>query len=530
LTRNPMHISCILPALSRHHVTAALTALAVLLSATFVSAQVNRVLSSSHYSGVTPSAQAQNLYDFLTGMENNARNGIKQTIIGQHSQVHKETYPGQYYDRVGTITGGKLPGFLELDFGPGKYHSSYNEPYIQQAMNRAIDVWNAGDSIIGYAFHMSVPGSPSKAFEYNFPGPQNDAAWFARTVDKANNTIEYQRLIHELSFAADGLQQFKDADVPIIFRPFHEMNKLVDPFWWGNRNPDDYKKLWNVAHEYLVEERGLDNLLFTWCPYEWDGTYGANPWAFYPGDDKVDIVGVDIYEGNPYFPAKFYTDMANLNKPRILGENNKMPVRWSDVAFPQNVSEIDARPYVIWTIWGNLLEYNLDETTPNQWNVSSNNKAIRDTYNYYSQADGIWRVLSGGPNGSFDFSFLSKVALIEGDFNRDGLVDAADYTVWRDMLGKTGDDLLADGNGDKVVDQQDFTVWKSNFGRSAFGQGTSSVALPEPSTAAIIVLGAVAAKFGLRPFSRCGSNTFRRAGGRCVEAPPIGVRRIPRRP
>ena len=330
--------------------------LILFLSANGVFAQVvSNVLSSSHYQGVTPSPEAQNVYDFLTGMENNARNGIKQTIMGQHSQLHKETYPGQYYDRVGTITGGKLPGFLDLDFGPGKYHSSYNEPYIQQGIDRAKSAWQNGDSIIGYAFHMSVPGSTTKAFEYDFPQSQHNAAWFDRTIDKAGNTIEYQRLIQDLSFAADKLQQFKDANVPILFRPFHEMNKLANPFWWANRDPSDFKQLWNITHEYLVEERGLDNLLFTWCPYEWDGTYGANPWEYYPGEDKVDIVGVDIYEGNPYFPAKFYNDMAYLNKPRVVGENNKMPARWGDGVFPQNVSEIDARPYVIWTIWGNLL-------------------------------------------------------------------------------------------------------------------------------------------------------------------------------
>ena len=245
-------------------------------------------------------------------MENNARNGIKQTIMGQHVQAHKETYVGQYYDRVGQITNGKLPGFLELDFGSGKYGSSYNEPYVQQAMNLATNAWNQGDSIIGYSFHMSVPGSPKKAFEYTFPQPQHDAAWFKRTIDKAGNTPEYQLLKQDLSFAADRLQVFKDNDIPILYRPYHEMNKLVHPFWWGNRDPEDFKQLWNITHDYLVEERGLDNLLFSWSTYGWDGTYGGTPWEYYPGDDKVDVVGVDIYEGNPYFPSKFYNDMAYL--------------------------------------------------------------------------------------------------------------------------------------------------------------------------------------------------------------------------
>src|SRR6202007_2157730 len=43
---------------------------------------------------------------------------------------------------------------------------------------------------------------------------------------------------------------------------------------------------------------------------------------------------------------------------------------------------------------------------------------------------------------------------LPGDFNHDGIVDAADYTVWRDSLGQTGN-VAADGNEDNVVDMAD---------------------------------------------------------------------------
>ncbi|QDU56856.1 PEP-CTERM motif protein [Aeoliella mucimassa] len=51
-----------------------------------------------------------------------------------------------------------------------------------------------------------------------------------------------------------------------------------------------------------------------------------------------------------------------------------------------------------------------------------------------------------------------------GDYNGDGSVNLADYTIWRDSLGSTGTDLDADGNGDQVVDSADYTLWKDNFG------------------------------------------------------------------
>jgi hypothetical protein len=58
-----------------------------------------------------------------------------------------------------------------------------------------------------------------------------------------------------------------------------------------------------------------------------------------------------------------------------------------------------------------------------------------------------------------------------GDFNGDRVVDAADYTVWRDTEGMTGSELAADAAGiggmpDGVVDQLDYDCWKANFGLS----------------------------------------------------------------
>jgi hypothetical protein len=50
-----------------------------------------------------------------------------------------------------------------------------------------------------------------------------------------------------------------------------------------------------------------------------------------------------------------------------------------------------------------------------------------------------------------------------GDYNRDGAVDAADYTVWRDTLGSTTD-LRADGNGDGIIDATDYMNWKAGYG------------------------------------------------------------------
>lgn len=82
-----------------------------------------------------------------------------------------------------------------------------------------------------------------------------------------------------------------------------------------------------------------------------------------------------------------------------------------------------------------------------------------------------------------------------GDFNGDGLVDAADYTVWRDHLGQSGDLLPGDGNGDGTVDTADYAMWEADFGQVAYTL-PAVLALPEPS--AWIILLAASCGLGTR--------------------------------
>jgi fibronectin-binding autotransporter adhesin len=79
---------------------------------------------------------------------------------------------------------------------------------------------------------------------------------------------------------------------------------------------------------------------------------------------------------------------------------------------------------------------------------------------------------------------------IAGDYNGNGVVDAADYILWHKTLGATGAALAADGNNNGMVDAGDFDVWRSNFGRQAGGAATASVAsVPEPSTGILLSVG-----------------------------------------
>jgi hypothetical protein len=76
---------------------------------------------------------------------------------------------------------------------------------------------------------------------------------------------------------------------------------------------------------------------------------------------------------------------------------------------------------------------------------------------------------------------------LEGDYNGDGEVNLADYTVWRDTLGATGTNLAADGNFDWVVDADDYGLWKSNFGDEAPGGLLTPASVPEPASVFLVL-------------------------------------------
>ncbi len=90
---------------------------------------------------------------------------------------------------------------------------------------------------------------------------------------------------------------------------------------------------------------------------------------------------------------------------------------------------------------------------------------------------------------------LNVLATPPGDYNFNGVVDAADYVVWRKSAGQMGASLAADGNHDGKVDDADYGVWKANFGVTAQAAGAAALlaTVPEPGAAMLLLFGAICA-------------------------------------
>ncbi len=107
----------------------------------------------------------------------------------------------------------------------------------------------------------------------------------------------HKKYIKELDNVAQFTKHIVGRDgkvVPIIFRPFHEFDGSW--FWWGKNfcTREEFKALWRFTVHYLRDVRNVKNILYAFSPdrnfYSEDGFLES-----YPGDDYVDVVGMDNY-------------------------------------------------------------------------------------------------------------------------------------------------------------------------------------------------------------------------------------------
>ncbi len=74
-------------------------------------------------------------------------------------------------------------------------------------------------------------------------------------------------------------------------------------------------------------------------------------------------------------------------------------------------------------------------------------------------------------------------AVLVGDYNRNGVVDAADYVVWRKTLGQNvPGGSGADGDNNGIIEQNDYSVWGANFGTQSGLASATAAAVPEPAS------------------------------------------------
>ena len=131
-----------------------------------------------------------------------------------------------------------------------------------------------------------------------------------------------------------------------------------------------------------------------------------------------------------------------------------------------------------WTQRANTLEFDVAEGGLNIALPADENEA---PVGYYM----LFLVNADGTPSMAEWIRATPNTALDGDFNRDGVVDAADYTVWRNGLGTK-------------YEPEDYDLWKSNYGTpNGSGSIADAAGVPEPTVAALIMI-ALLATCGIR--------------------------------
>ncbi len=178
--------------------------------------------------------------------------------------------------RIHELTG-QWPAVVGVDYAD--FHKDGSDIATQAANRTALAYWRAG-GLVTVSAHLYNPANPAG-------GGLRDKGVDLDSLLKPG-TDTHKRWHRQLDEVAQGLSELRAAGVVVLWRPFHEMNGGW--FWWGDKSPESFVRVWRHMHDYYSRVKQLDNLLWVYGP-----NHGPTADRFYPGDDVVDVTGFDAY-------------------------------------------------------------------------------------------------------------------------------------------------------------------------------------------------------------------------------------------
>lgn len=265
------------------------------------------------------SADTANVLRYLYGLrQRQDRRVVAGQNIGHANEDLVAAY-SKYFASLQRATG-LAPGILGVDYGYQQIHSRG----MSTANQLLIRHWKDGGLV---TISMS-PGNPWT--DGGLRDRSTGGAEFRDLVTKG--TKAYERWHGLLDGVAVALAQLRDAGVVVLWRPLHEMNG--DFFWWsagrdsGWATAEEFRALWRDMFDYFSIEKRLDNLLWVYAPSH-QSNEGLKPVNhYYPGNEYVDVVGLDYYENTmDHLDARgSYSTLVALGKPFALTESG--PAFW----------------------------------------------------------------------------------------------------------------------------------------------------------------------------------------------------------
>lgn len=149
-----------------------------------------------------------------------------------------------------------------------------------------------------------------------------------------------------LDNAAAYLLTLKGSDgkaIPILYRPYHEFTG--NWFWWckNTTTPDQFTQLWKFTVDYF-KQKGVHNLLYVYNTSNSGVATKEDFMEYYPGDDYVDIVSFDIYQGGEEVAQRQQFEAETKNLVSIVDEVGKEHNKLTAIA----EAGFEQIPYATW--------------------------------------------------------------------------------------------------------------------------------------------------------------------------------------
>ena len=293
---------------------------------------------------VTPNAspEAVALLKYIHGISG------KHTLTGQHNYpATKDTSTLEAAE-----SWGKTPAIFGQDFGfarPGDKDAVAARPDIIAEVKQQYEK----GSIIALCWHAVPPTADEPVTFRPKPGAAattNLATVQGRLTDEQWNelitpgTRLNQRWCDQVDVIAGYLKQLRDAHVPVLWRPYHEMNG--DWFWWGGRRgKHGTTVLYRQLFDRLANHHQLNNLVWIWS-VDRPSTPERQFVDFFPGRNYFDIAALDVYHSD--FSQSYYRDLLKLAGGK--------PVALAEVGPPPTLDVLEKQPeWTWWMLWAGMV-------------------------------------------------------------------------------------------------------------------------------------------------------------------------------
>lgn len=270
-------------------------------------------------------------------------------ISGRHLLTGQHNYPNikDRNTRFATRWIGGTPAVFSTDFGHARDGDSDSYLARPDIVQESIRQHRLG-ALVTICWH-AVPPTADEPVTFR-PLPDSDPNALQSVQGKlldeqfrdvlTPGTALHRKWIGQVDAIAVFLKQLQDARVPVLWRPYHEMNG--DWFWWGGRTGEySTERLYRQIFDRLVNHHQLKNLIWIWS-VDRESRPGMEHEKYFPGIEYMDVLGLDVY-GND-FAQSYYESLETLSQGK--------PLALAEVGNPPALEILDAQPkwtfYVTW--------------------------------------------------------------------------------------------------------------------------------------------------------------------------------------